>query len=384
MPLSCDWATKLITVPLSELSLITGTRYKLTVDHWYSLVAELNGSDQGIIQTINEPLYSNTPPTPATPRIIEIINGYTVQFIDSIGTLISVDITDGNTNIKEVEVKNIVSVGTNNVAALINPVVLEAGVFAGKVIIDPITGVDGTEKTPSGELIGTFRAPAKLVGDALIIANTNGLRSLYLNKSLTISNSDLSLGFNITGGSPTFLLTADPSANLTGCAIEGLSIIGELDGLNVLTRCSLLVITQVSGFIEKCSFRATVDLAGDVDIYECYSQVRGLGFFELRPLSHNIIMRDFHGSVRIANMTGGDHSIEINGGRLVLDSATCTAGVIYARGKPFEIIGAEGSGATVIEQFDRGLSTAENAKLLAIPTKEENALALLDEINITT
>ena len=95
-------------------------------------------------------------------------------------------------------------------------------------------------------------------------------------------------------------------------------------------------------------------------------------------------MRDFHGSVRIANMTGGDHSIEINGGRLVLDSATCTAGVIYARGKPFEIIGAEGSGATVIEQFDRGLSTAENAKLLAIPTKEENALALLDEINITT
>ena len=380
MPLSCDWDSKLITVPLSELSLIEGTRYKLTVDHWYSLVAELNGSDQGIVQTVNEPLYENTSPTPATPRIVDLINGYTVQFIDATGILISVDVVDGNTNIKVVEVKNIVSVGTNNVAALINPVVLEAGVFAGKVVYN-VGGVSGTGKTPAGELIGTFRAPSGNVTDSLAIAYLNGLNTLYASSSIDIYE-DLSSGYALEGNSPYNLVTCHPEADLTGCSLINLSVQGELDGLNVLTRCSLFTVTGVSGFLEKCAFSSSVTTIGAIYIFECYSQVEGLGFFELIPSNHNIVMRDFHGSVKITGMTGGIHSIEINGGRLVLDTVSCTGGIIYARGKPFDIVGVDGAGTVVVEQFDRGLSTVENTKLLSIPTKEQNALALLDEINI--
>ena len=288
-------------------------------------------------------------------RVIEILEPYTITFEDG---QYAVNLVGSNSNIGDRVNVNQVSVRSANSAGLVDLDVLLASAYQGRVVIDTALGQSGTS-----EPIGTFKSPSDNTTDAITIANNNGVNELYLNRSHTFSTNDLSAGFRIVGGSPFFLMTADPSADLTNCSMENLSIVGELDGINVITRCSLQAVTDVSGFIEKTAFTSSVELSGNVYIYECYSQVEGLGFFEIRPLSHNIVMRDFHGSVKISNMTGGTHSIEINGGRLVLDTATCTGGTIYARGKPFEIVGADGAGTVVVEQFDRGLSTDQDAKL---------------------
>jgi hypothetical protein len=111
--LACNWPTKAITVPKTDLTLISGTRYSLAVEYWFQLLRELNGGEDGIAQTVGDPLFNNTPPTSGTPRIVNVNIAYSVEFEDG---LYSIDLQDGNTNIRVVEVKNQVSVGTNNVA----------------------------------------------------------------------------------------------------------------------------------------------------------------------------------------------------------------------------------------------------------------------------
>ena len=117
MSLNCHWPTKVITVPKSDLTLVSGTKYSLTVLYWFQLLRELNGTVEGVAETIGAPIYNNTSPTPATPRIIDVINGYTIQFEDG---LYSVDIIEGNTNLRDVEIKNSVSVGTNNTTGFVS------------------------------------------------------------------------------------------------------------------------------------------------------------------------------------------------------------------------------------------------------------------------
>lgn len=116
MPLSCDWdsSPRRITVPKSELTLIGGVSYQITVDYWWELLRELNGSVEGMAETVHHPIYVNIPPTSSTPRIVSVDETrYEVLVEDG---LYSLEIVDGNTNWRDVEVKNQVSIGTNNVS----------------------------------------------------------------------------------------------------------------------------------------------------------------------------------------------------------------------------------------------------------------------------
>jgi hypothetical protein len=116
MPLICDWGSvpRRITVPKSELSLVGGTAYQITVDYWWQLLRELNGTVEGIAETVHHPIYVNIPPTSSTPRIIEVdATRYEVWAEDG---LYSLEVVGGNTNWRDVEVKNQVSIGTNNVS----------------------------------------------------------------------------------------------------------------------------------------------------------------------------------------------------------------------------------------------------------------------------
>jgi len=112
--LSCHWPTKVITVPVSDLTLVSTGRYSLDVTDWWQLLHELTDTVDGVSQTLS-PLFNNTPPTAGTPRIVEIVNGFTVTFS---GGPYVVDIINGNTNLGDPSVKltDGVSVNTNNVS----------------------------------------------------------------------------------------------------------------------------------------------------------------------------------------------------------------------------------------------------------------------------
>jgi hypothetical protein len=104
----------LITIPQSDLTLESGTRYTLTVDTFWLLLRDFTDNENAMA---HPKLYRRIPATSSTPSITEIEEAYyQLQFEDG---LYSVNITEGNTNIRDVEVKNQVSVNTNNTAGFI-------------------------------------------------------------------------------------------------------------------------------------------------------------------------------------------------------------------------------------------------------------------------
>lgn len=114
MALSVNWATGMITVPQSDCTLVSGTQYTITVDYLFELLRDRSDAEDATPFPV---LFHNTPPTATTPRIVEVNDQYyTMEFEDG---LWSVDIINGNTNYRAVEVKNYVSVGTNNTVGFI-------------------------------------------------------------------------------------------------------------------------------------------------------------------------------------------------------------------------------------------------------------------------
>lgn len=117
MALTVDYSTIpfLITVPQSDLTLDTGTKYTLTVDEFWILLRDFTDNENTMAQP---KLYTRIPATATTPSITNVNSDfYELEFEDG---LYSVNIINGNTNIRDVEVKNQVSVNTNNTAGFID------------------------------------------------------------------------------------------------------------------------------------------------------------------------------------------------------------------------------------------------------------------------
>jgi hypothetical protein len=129
----------LITIPKSDLTLITGTQYKLTVDEFWILLRDFTDEQNTMAQP---KLYSRIPATSSTPSITTIeLAYYAIEFEDG---LYSVNIIEGNTNIREAELKNQVSVNTNNTTGFIDPTYLEYSTFNGGVSVDASSLYSGT------------------------------------------------------------------------------------------------------------------------------------------------------------------------------------------------------------------------------------------------
>ena len=148
----------LITIPLSDLTHVTGHKYQITADYLWQILREYADEDEAIPYPI---IYTNIAPTASTPRIIEINEDYYAAQFEEASPLYFVDIVNGNSNWRDVEVKNQISVGTNNTTGFINPTFLEAGLFNNEVSIDTVNGVAGTTYTPEGGIIGTPTTPSK-------------------------------------------------------------------------------------------------------------------------------------------------------------------------------------------------------------------------------
>ena len=237
---------------------------------------------------------------------------------------------------------------------------LEFGTFSGQVAVAPsaANAVSGTTYPA-----GTLQAPSNNMTDALLIAANNGLSTLFLLESMTITE-DLSGGLTIRGASPFYLLTASPAADLTGVAIENLTVQGELDGLNVLRECSLLDVTDVSGFVFQCALSGDIDVIGDTTFMQCYSNASGNNFVQIHVPTGALIVRDYSGSLAIGEITAGDHSVGLKGGRLIVQN-TCTGGNLHARDQPYEIVDSSVGAGFLVDQTD-SYKTSEAWRRLAL------------------
>lgn len=121
MAVSIDWPTKVITVPQSDLTHITGTLYELDTNWLRMQLKALEASEEGITELDTHD--HNTQYTVAGvtyARKIEIINGYSIQFTPN--SQWSVRLAGSNNNIFDVEngilVQNQVQVIAQNSAGL--------------------------------------------------------------------------------------------------------------------------------------------------------------------------------------------------------------------------------------------------------------------------
>lgn len=112
-----NWLTRVILVPQSFLTLVSGVLYELDVDELRLALKEIEDSEEGL--PFPDTHRHNTEVTLSGvtyARTFEIINGYTVEFEDGQYTVRCVG---ANHNLGDVKVANQVSLIIGNAAGLI-------------------------------------------------------------------------------------------------------------------------------------------------------------------------------------------------------------------------------------------------------------------------
>ena len=357
MALTVDYSVTpfLITIPQSDLTLESGTKYKLTVDEFWVLLRDFTDEQNTMAQP---KLYRRIPATSSTPSITEIEElYYALQFEDG---MYSVNIINGNTNIREVEVKNQVSVNTNNTTGFIDPVFLEYSTFSGGVSVNESSAYSGSTYP-----VGTPSQPVNNFTDALTIAEDHGFTSFLVAGDVTINSGNDFTDYSFYGaGQNLSEMMLDPSAMLVNCSFFGARIAGTLDGDTHVEDCIIGNLNFVSGVIERCILEPGTIVLGGGEIahfIDCKSGIPGVSspIIDMGGAGQPLAMRNYNGGITLENKTGVDSvSLDINSGQVRLRS-TVTNGTIVVRGVGKLVDDATGgriysgtwNGATIINEL---------------------------------
>jgi hypothetical protein len=117
MAISINWSTKIISVPKSYLTLVSGSVYELDTDQFRLDLKALEDDEVGIPHLDTHRHNTEVVLAGVTySRFIEFINGYTITFEDD---QYAVNLVGSNNNISDVTNVNQVSVRSQNSAGLI-------------------------------------------------------------------------------------------------------------------------------------------------------------------------------------------------------------------------------------------------------------------------
>ena len=343
MAISVDYSSSpwLITIPKADLTLDTGTKYKLTVDTFWQLLRDYADSAESIVFPV---IYSRIKATTSTPSITDVNdNYYSLQFEDG---AYSVNVINGNTNIRDVEVKNTVSVNTNNTTGFIDPEFLEYGTYGGGVTIDVINGVAGVAYP-----IGTPGTPSNNISDTHSIADAFGFTDIFVIGPLTLGANDWSDGHIFKGFSPlTSSVTLLAGANVTDCEFWTMYITGEFDNNNVLRQCIIGDLDSYDGFFDRCAISGEITLGGATatTLVDCFTNEQGgtIPSIVVGSGSQLNLVR-YSGEITIKDKTGTDKvDADFASGTLNID-ATVVAGDIEVRGTC--IVNDNSTGTTTVD-----------------------------------
>ncbi len=117
MAITINWSTKVITIPQADLTFISGSLYELDVDSFRLTLKNLEDDEAGMpfLRTHNHNTQVTVGGT-TLPRVVEIINGYTITFQDG---QYAVRLVGANSNIPDVTNINQVSIRSGNSAGLV-------------------------------------------------------------------------------------------------------------------------------------------------------------------------------------------------------------------------------------------------------------------------
>lgn len=335
MALTVDYSTAapwLITVAKSDLTLVTGTQYKLTVDDFWFLLRDFSDNQTPIARP---PLYSRIPATSSTPSITTIdLNYYRIEFEDG---LYSVNIINGNTNIREAEVKNQVSVNTNNTTGFIDPVFLQTSTFIGKqglgIAISQATGTDS-----SAYPAGVRDVPCKTEDNMNNIALLRGFNNVYVLDSISLTGNHSANPYIFFGDNPqTVNVNCELSSDVSNCKFQDCYVTGQLgvSGGNTMWECIVGDVTNVNGFVYKSALIGSLTISGNTNIEDCFIASEAPNqevTVDFDGLAKTVILADWSaGRIRPINMvTGSFLGVSGTGGAVITDASSTGGTIVYA------------------------------------------------------
>jgi len=371
MAVSIDWATRIISVPRTDMTLLQSVPTEirqLDLNAFRLELKDLEDNAEGA-PYLDTHRHNTTVTVGGVilARVVEIINGYTVTFEDG---MYAVNLVGANSNVGDVVNVNQVSVRSANSAGLQDLSTLLASAYNSQVCVDVVSGQSGTS-TP----VGTRSTPVNNFADALTIAQNNSIRILQIMQSATLGGGvNFAAGYTFRGDSEvTVTLTIDPSAVVEHCTFESMTVQGTLDGENTFHNCNLLDIDYTNGFIFQCALNGNITLAGlaQCSILDCWSNVAGGGAaqyptIDMGGLGNSLVLRNFSGGIGIDNYSGGGAvSLDMASGRVIVGSMV-TGGQITVRGIADVTDNSTGTALVV--------DATVNATLEALPTDVKAAV----------
>ena len=359
MAISVDWATQVIYVPKAYTQFVaieplTGLEVRqLDTDAFRLDLGAILASEEGL--PFIDAHRTNPPVTVGgvtLARVIEIINGYTVEFED---LQYAVNLVGSNNNIADVTIVNQVSIRSQNSAGLtFSEEINNQSYLNARVYIDTVAGQTGTQFPR-----GTPTDPVDNWGDANFIADARSLYDFSLHGVLNMATeaADDLMGHGFLGASPIASIMVLDGRDTLGATFELLGLTGVLSGRASFRECAIGGPTGLSGFsgiATDCGFNGdiTLDATATENILfkDCVSVIAGTAkpTVDCNNTSANIHFRDYSGGLKVTNFTAGNNmSIDINSGSVEIDS-TCTAGTIVVRGVT-ELIDNSGAGCTIVK-----------------------------------
>ena len=334
MAISITWATKIIYVPRSFLSLISGSRYRFDLDDFRLALKDLEDSEEGIA---SERTHNHVAPISVgavtLARVVEILNGYTITFEDG---SYSAEFDGANTNAADVVNVNQVSVRPNNSAGLTYSSIQEDLAYNGVVHLD----VSGSAKAKSGlgNYVGTRPIPSDNLIDALAIAENFNISTIALAGTLTLDQSTNGYAFD-NGGNGKIDLN-NQFATVT--RFIDLKVWGTQNLLGLFYDCRITDLQGLLGTYNNCKFLDSTPMLvaqGQTNFFNCKDQTEG-DTSVILDLSNGtdanpiyIDIKDFTGKITFRNSTSANNriSIAMMAGHVILDSNN-TAGFFCVGG----------------------------------------------------
>ena len=159
MAITINWATKVISVPKADMSLVSSTPFEireLDIDTFRLRLKDLEDEAEGMpYPTTHNHNTAVTVGGVTLARVVEIINGYTVTFEDG---SYAVNLIGANSNVGDVVNLNTVSVRASNSAGLTNPD-LAAAVWNALVANHLTAGTTGKALSDAGSAGNPWGSP---------------------------------------------------------------------------------------------------------------------------------------------------------------------------------------------------------------------------------
>lgn len=338
MAYSVNWTTKVVTVPLADMTLISGSNYSLDAGDFWIEMRRLEASPgdglwaEQVIEYVNTQLLSGI----TYSAIVKMINGYTW---DTDTTNKNISLLGFNNNLLDTFIPGSgISVLANNAAGKIET---GSGLSAAQDL--RLSDVHGqvqreiwidTAALSNGD--GYQQSPYDNWTDAVDDAEANNIMHLVVLADATVDRQIKN--FVIRGiGEPTLDINSQVweknelhDLNITG-------VIGGADG-NHYHHCHILTgVTGLSGDLHQCGFAGVVTMRAGANssIIDAYSNVAGLGrpTIDVNGGGCAVSIRDYRGGLVIAGAdnAGDEVTVSMAMGRLLL-AASNSDGVISVRG----------------------------------------------------